>query len=152
MTNELAIASAEINEILKYLSVEQVNKIPKKLRLLFEEIAEKDYIPHINPNKRIIEQDITSKTRDILIIFYRKYWANDEMRQEIDKKLIDNEKRYQKELREKYNPDNIFKAENKEKTTGVFEKVNVSNEVNIVKYKESIFKKFINIIKSIFNK
>ena len=27
MTNELAIASAEINEIFKYLSVEQVNKI-----------------------------------------------------------------------------------------------------------------------------
>ena len=152
MTNELAIASAEINEILKYLSVEQVNKIPKKLRLLFEEIAEEDYIPHINPNKRIIEQDITPKTRDILIIFYRKYWANDERRQEIDKKLIENEKRYQKELREKYNPDNLFKVENKEKTAEVFEKVNVSNEVSIVKYKESILKKLINKIKSIFNK
>ena len=152
MTNELAIASAEINEILKYLSVEQVNRIPKKLRLLFEEIAEKDYIPHINPNKRIIEQDITSKTRDILIIFYRKYWANDEMRQEIDKKLIENERKYQKELRQKYNPDNIFKTENKEKTTEVFEKINVQNEVSVVEYKESILKKLINKIKSIFNK
>lgn len=152
MTNELAIASAEINEILKYLSVEQVNKIPKKLRILFEEIAEKDYIPHINPNKRIIEQDITPKTRDILIIFYRKYWANNEMRQEIGKKLIENERKYQKELREKYNPDNIFKTENKEKTTEVFEKINVQNEVSVVEYKESILKKLINKIKSIFNK
>ena len=85
MVNELTIASSEINEILKYLSVEQVNKIPLKLRNLFAEIAKEDYKPHIDPQKSVLEQRISPKTKDILVIFYRNYWSNTDRRNEIDK-------------------------------------------------------------------
>mgnify|MGYP005926858413 FL=1 len=51
------------------------------------------------------------------------------------------QKRIEDEIREKYNPDNLFK-----------ERVNnnTNNNVEIVKYKESILKKLINKLKSIF--
>ena len=149
MTNELAIASAEINDILQYLSDEQVNKIPKEMRLFLEEKADINYIAHIDPNKRIIDQDITSKTRDILVVFYRNYWVNDEKRKEVDKILIENEQKHQEELRKRYNPDNLFKNEIKPTRYENQE----SEQLEIVKYnKESIFIKIINKIKSIFKK
>lgn len=149
MTNELAIASAEINDILQYLSDEQVNKIPKEMRLFLEEKADKNYISHINPNKRIIDQDITSKTKDILVVFYRNYWGNDEKRKEVNEILMENEQKHQEELRKKYNPDDVFKNEIKPIS---YEK-HESNQLEIVKYKnENIFVKIINKIKMIFKK
>ena len=143
---------SEVYEILNLLGNEYINKLPSKLYKLIEVSKSDSY------NKILTKQDLKSgnvKRESIAIIalFHLKYWCkSNEEKSNLQKLFSDNEKKYQKELREKYNPDNIFKAENKEKTTGVFEKVNVSNEVNIVKYKESIFKKFINKIKNFFNK
>lgn len=54
--------------------------------------------------------------------------------------------RIENELREKYNPDNLFKKQDQVKNT---EEV-MTEEVAMVEYKESIFKRFINKIKSIF--
>ena len=44
VTKEFAEASAEINEILKYLPEEYINKIPSKLRDFFEKVEDKEYI------------------------------------------------------------------------------------------------------------
>jgi len=52
--------------------------------------------------------------------------------------------RYQEELREKYNPDDIFKKH-------ILEENTIKDEACLVKYKESIFKRFIIKIKSIFH-
>ena len=49
---------------------------------------------------------------------------------------------------EKYNPDNLFK--NRKQET-IVETQPIANEVAMVEYKESIFKRFINKIKSIFH-
>ena len=109
VTKEFAEASAEINEIFKYLPKEEVEKIPSKLREFFKEISSKDYVTNINPNIPLDKQQIKEKTKDIIALIYRNYWCSEEERKELDQKLIENDKKFEEELREKYNPDNIFK-------------------------------------------
>lgn len=109
VTKEFTEASAEINEILKYLPKEEVEKIPSKLREFFKEVSRKDYVTNINPNMPLDKQQIKEKTKDIIALIYRNYWCSEEERKELDQKLIENDKKFEEELREKYNPDNIFK-------------------------------------------
>ena len=109
VTKEFAEASAEINEILKYMPDEELKKIPSKLRDFFKEVASKDYITNINPDLPLDKQQIKEKTKDIIALIYRNYWCSEEERKELDQKLIENDKKFEEELREKYNPDNIFK-------------------------------------------
>lgn len=61
-----------------------------------------------------------------------------------------NEKKYQEELREKYNPDNIFKNQAIETTSSVKEPI--IKDTAIVEYKETIFVKIRNWFKSLFYK
>ena len=88
---------------------EEVEKIPSKLREFFKEISSKDYVTNINPNIPLDKQQIKEKTKDIIALIYRNYWCSEEERKELDQKLIENDKKFEEELREKYNPDNIFK-------------------------------------------
>lgn len=148
ITNEFAEASAEINEILGYLPTEYVEKIPAKLRDFFNKVKKADYVSKIDPYKQLDEQELKPKTKTLLTVIYRNYWCNEEERAELDKILIENDKKYEEELREKYNPDNIFK-----KKEIVEEKVETiqSNLPAEIK-KESFVKKLFNYIKGLFRK
>ena len=65
----------------------------------------------------------------------------------LDKVFFLNEKRHQEELREKYNPDNLFNN----KTTTIVNNEPPKENVALVEVKESILTKFIKIIKKIFH-
>lgn len=153
VTKEFAEASAEINEILKYMPKEEVEKIPSKLREFFKEVSSKDYVTNINPNMPLDKQQIKEKTKDIIALIYRNYWCSEEERKELDQKLIENDKKFEEELREKYNPDNIFK--NNVTTTKKEE-----SEVKEEKIEQSLvpqetgkwYQRFLNMIKRLFGK
>ena len=153
VTKEFAEASAEINEIFKYLPKEEVEKIPSKLREFFKEVSSKDYVTNINPDLPLDEQNIKEKTKDIIALIYRNYWCSEEERKELDQKLIENDKKFEEELREKYNPDNIFK--NNVTTTKEEE-----SEVKEAKIEQSLvlqetgkwYQRFLNMIKRWFKK
>mgnify|MGYP005784335891 CR=1 FL=1 len=73
------------------------------------------------------------------------YWCeNVNEKNELNQMFKNNEDRYQDELRKKYDPDNIFKKHIQENI--------IKNEVSLVEYKESIFKRLINKIKSLFRR
>ena len=146
MRNEQAESYAEILTILSYMETEYKKKIPKKLTDFFERNSAKDYELDIDLAIPLKDQKLKNKTLSLLAMLNLNYWCeNEEEKQELIKKYSENEKRYQEELREKYNPDNIFKKRNQEKS--VEENIE-KEEVAIVEYKESIFKKIINKIKS----
>lgn len=148
VTKEFAEASAEINEILKYLPEEYINKIPSKLRDFFEKVEDKEYIANIDQYKTLDKQDLKPKTQTLLTILYREYWCNEEEKTELDKILMENDKKYEAELREKYNPDNIFKNKH---VTEISEEEILENTNNLpAEIKESLFKKVINFFKRIF--
>lgn len=108
MTNEFMVASAEILDIFQYLPAELKNKIPDKLIKLFEESAVTNYQSMIDPDKSITDQKVTEKTKTLLSILYLRYWANEEEKQETYEKIKQNEVLHQQQLREKYNPDDLF--------------------------------------------
>ena len=71
------------------------------------------------------------------------YWCeNANEKNELNQMFKNNEDRYQDELRKKYDSKNIFKKH--------FQENIIENEVSLVEYKESIFKRLINKIKSLF--
>lgn len=79
-----------------------------------------------------------------MALIYRDYIVSQEERSRLLSEEREEERRIENELREKYNPDNLFKN----KSNNI--ENNTNNPVEMVEYKESIFKKIINKIKSIF--
>ena len=130
------------------MGTEYQEKIPKKLIDFFETNSAKDYKFNIDLAIPLKEQKLKTKTLSLLAMLNLNYWCNsEEEKQELLKHYSENEKKYQEELREKYNVNNIFKNSNQEDE---IEENIIQNKVALVEYKESIFKRFINKIKSVF--
>ena len=148
MENNLSKAYAEVLKILSYMEQKYVDKIPQKLLDLFNEEKDKDYIPNINPNIPLVEQGLQRKTLALLAMLNLNYWCeNEEEKQEMLKMYSKNDKKREEEKREKYNPDNLFKKKETNKS--------VENEENtaLIEYKEeNFFKKVLNKIMSLFRK
>lgn len=137
-----AKAYVEILEIIKYMEPECVNKIPKGLIEFFERQKDKNYEYHFDEEKDFSEQKISEETGGLLAMLALNYIANEENKEKIKEILIKNEEEYQKELREKYNPDNLFKdKQNIEE--------NEPKQLTIIE-KEPWYKKILNKIKRFF--
>lgn len=150
ITKEYAEAYAEIDEIIGYLPEEYINKIPFKLREFYKKAKDKEYISKIDPYKTLDNQDMKPKTKTLLTIIYREYWCNEEERTKLDKILIENDKKHEAELREKYNPDNLFKKH--EIKENIINENIKNNNIHMVEYKENFYTKFMNWIKRLFKR
>lgn len=109
MNIETRQAYSEVNKFLELIGEEMTNKIPLKLRNFFKREMDQNYIPTINTNIPIKEQNLKRKTIAIIAGLNLQYWCKEDRKQELLEIYSNNEKKYQEELREKYNPDDIFK-------------------------------------------
>ena len=126
-------AYSEIDEFISLLTIEEQNEIPKKLREFFKEQKDSKYVKNINPNVPIKKQNLLEETLALIAMLNLQYWCKDENEKERLKRVYaENERKYQDELRDKYNPDNLFK--NKQRV--VEEKF---EETAMVEYKEDTF-------------
>lgn len=140
------IVYAEVDAILSIMDEKYINKIPKKLKVMFEEGKSDDYKPKINTRKSLNEQNLQRETLVILAMLCLNYWCeNEEEKETLIKEYYENDKRREDELREKYDPDNIFKNRNK-----TIEEHNEYGNNKLIEYKESIYRKLWNKIKSLF--
>ena len=106
---EQAYAYAELLEILSFTDESLVNKIPKKLMTIFNTYALETYENHLDRNIPLENQNVSKKTAALIALLSLNYWCEtEEEKSQIKAILAENEKQKQKELREKYNPDNIF--------------------------------------------
>ena len=85
------------------------------------------------------EQEMSELAKAILSMIYTDYWATEEEKNKIKNQENNQRNQIEEEKRLKYNSDNIFK-----KTE---ENINNSECLELVKYKESVFKKIINFFK-----
>lgn len=104
-----AEAMTEVLTILEYTEKEIVDKIPKKFIAFLEENSSKTYKPNFDCTKPIKDLKLNPKTEAILGIIYLKYWANEEEKIAFRERARKNEEEYQRQLKEKYNTDNLFK-------------------------------------------
>ena len=101
----------QVSEILNYDEDKDSikEKIPKQIISYIESNKSKDYNWTIDNTASLEKQNLLQTTKEILTVLYRNYICNNDEREELDRALMENEIRYQNELKEKYNPDNIFK-------------------------------------------
>lgn len=142
-----ANAMAEVIYYLNGIKQEDIDKIPKKFIQYLNENASKEYKCNFDYNKPLKELNLLDETRGIIGMICYNYWCViEKQKEQYLKRLSQNEQQYQKKLDEKYNPDNIFEN----KILDFIE--NTTNPTEIIEYKESIFKKLKNKLKSIFSK
>ena len=106
-------AYEEIYDIFKHLDSETLNKIPQKFKDFVNNNKSKTYMPKFNHNKSLKELQIKEKTKEILSLIYLNFLCNNEEKIEYTKKIKQNQIKKEKNLREKYNPDNLFKKKRK---------------------------------------
>ena len=144
MENELLKAYAEVDMILSFMDSKYIEKIPNKMRELFKNEKKQDYFPDIKPHIPLDEQNLQRKTFVILAMLNLNYWCEDENeKQELIKIYANNDIKKEEELREKYNPDNIFKKKEEK----------IETTTALIEYKEENFlKKILNKIMSFFKR
>lgn len=142
-----AKACTEILKIIEYLPDIEYQKIPQKLIDEFHKKSDKEYVFDIKSEDDFANKELLKETEYIMYALYRNYLSDEEEREhliQLEKQAYNDSER-SKMI--KYNPDDIFK--NKDKKTIEFSE-NISNEVAMTKYNESIFKKIWNKILDMF--
>jgi len=149
LKQEYKQAFTEVNEIIKLMPIELVNKIPSKFRVMIGEEKDNEYYPEI---KEPIEKcKLKNETIVILGLIYRDFLCSpDEKRklQEKDaKELLEVQKSIEEELKQKYNPENIIKNKKEIKDKEQCEE----KRLTIVQ-EEKWYHKIFNIIKGLFKR
>ena len=138
----------EVDEVLSYLSEENLNKIPKEIRDLIKENKDKNYTWKFDETKKLKDQDLSRDTIIILSYLNTEYLLNEEQKKLMEEIYEFKEKKQEKEKREKYNPNNMFNNTNSD-VNKIREQKSIQ-ETAMVEYKESIFRRIITKIKSFF--
>ena len=145
---EYSEAATEVLAILNNTEIEAVNKIPKKFIKFLKENCSKTYEPKFDNSKSIKELNLKPKTQALLGLIYLKYWADEGGSEKFNKKIKANEEKYQREIGEMYNTDNLFKK----KETVVIQE-NTQEEVGLPAVQnKSFIQKIVEKIKGIFRR
>lgn len=148
MINEkYGIAICETLHYLNGINQKDLNKIPRKFMQFLNDNCLKDYKCNFDYTKPLKELNISDEARGLIAMICLNYWCiNEEEREKFKKHLTENEMKFQEELREKYNPDNLFKN----KKTKV--EVKKDNSTAMVEYKTSIFSKLKDWFRKLFKR
>lgn len=141
MKEEYREAFSEVAQIINLMPSNLASRIPLGFKQIVQAEKSKTYIPNIT--EPIEQCELRTETTIILAVIYRDFLCSKEEKAN----LIERDKaqlvEFEKELREKYNPDTIFK------NRGILQQtteVNILGETAMAEYKEK------NFIKKIFEK
>ena len=138
---------SEVYSILNLLGESYIKKLPVSLFNMIKEEKMQDYSPEYDSKINLKQQNIKRETLSMIALFHLNYWCDsDEEKNELKTLFKTNEEKHQAEIREKYNPDNLFKKHSLQQ-----EEKLITNEIAMIEYKEPLFKRFINKIKNIFH-
>ena len=132
---------SDISIIIGMMPKEMKDKISNNFIDFIENNKSRQYVSNINPNVPINQQEIKKETKEMLGMIYRDYLCLDDERirlQEEDRNEI--KKSYNK-LQEKYQRDNLFIKEKKEKEKRL-----------VVVTKEKWYKKIFRVLKKFIGK
>lgn len=150
MKQEYRKAFAEVNAIIQLMPEELVDKIPSKFRVMLEEEEDKDYYPNIK--EPLEEQKLKEETIIILGLIYRDFLCSPEERKELQEKdakeLQEVKMAMEQEMREKYNPDDIFKNRRKDNP----EEQSYTGNTSMIVVEEKWYQKIFQIIKKLFKR
>lgn len=144
ITKSTRIAYAEIDSFIELLPRAEKEKIPSKLKQYFKDEKDKETTKKLSMDIPIEKQNLQEETWNLIAMIYLKYLCEDEEeKKELEQIYDENEKKYREEMKEKYNPEKIFKER---------EKPQVIQNLPIKVQKESIIQKIIKFINKLFHK
>lgn len=139
-------AYTELNEIFKIMSEDELNKIPSTFIANVQKEMDNDYEFELDKDKDLLNQDLMTETKALIVQMYAKFLAlegENELWKKYDKYCISE---IEKQRREQYNPDNLFK----DKQKWSIEKQSQTENIAMVKYEKGTFidkiKRFFKII------
>ena len=151
---QYANAYTEVLDILKYISKEDYEKIPKSKIKVFEENSNKNYSFKYDVDKTLEEQNVSEIAKMIIAILCRDYWTTNEQRYIIKKKQREAREEQERQIRERIEQNRQIKEDS-------LKVIDVSSDLdldldyargtNLEIYKEdNIFKRIISKIREIF--
>ena len=145
-------AYSEVDEFIELLDDYEKYQIPDKLIEFFKREKDDKYYKGINPNIPVKNQGLMEETLAIIALLNLQYWCDDEDEKERLKKVYaENEEKYFKYMKEKYNPDNIFKKNDTEEFNETINEIS-NNLPDVTEYKYSVWKKILKKIKKFFSR
>ena len=140
----------EVDEILNYLSEEDLLKIPEEVRNAIKENKDKEYFWKYDETKPLKEQDVSRDTIAFLSYLNMEYLLNEQQKEYMQQLHELNEKKLEEAKVEKYGVEDLFKR-NKPQQEEIKETEQIQEQA-LVKYKESFLTKVISKIKNFFTK
>lgn len=139
-------AYTEVYTILEDLNEEEYNKIPPEVIEAIRVNRNEQYEYELDEDLELQEHQMLPQTKAILFNLFRDYLATPEQKEKIIR--MQNEERQKNELKKKqqYNAD-VFANKAKESI-----ETEQKEPVELIKYKENIFKRILNKIKLFFTK
>ena len=141
-------AYREVVEVLKYVPIESVNKIPKDMIEMFNEKMDKTYNFSIDIYKKFEEQKLLDETKAILANIFRDYWATPYQKERIEQKEQYNRNKEEELKREKYDINVFHKIEKEKKEVKAREGEINHNNLPVEIKKENFFRKIVKMIKN----
>lgn len=151
---QYANAYTEVLDILKYISKEDYEKIPKSKIKVFEENSNKNYSFKYDVDKTLEEQNVSEIAKMIIAILCRDYWTTNEQRYIIIKKQREAREEQERQIRERIEQNRQIK-EDDIKTIDVSTDLDLDYNYNQgtsleIYRKDNILKKIIGKIKDFF--
>ncbi len=148
MKEEYREAFSEVAQIIDLMPSNLANRIPLGFKQIINEEKTKQYMPNIT--EPIEQCELKTETTIILAVIYRDFLCSKEERANLIARDSHNLAEFEKELKEKYNPNNIFKNRN---TTQYFQEEHQAEQTAIVEYQEKNFlQKLFDKIKHLFKR
>ena len=139
-------AYTEVYTILQDLNEEEYNKIPPEIIEAIRTNRNEKYEYDLDENLELKDHQMLPETKAILFNLFRDYLATPKQKEKIIR--MQNEERQKNELKkqQQYNVD-VFANNAKENI-----KTKEKEQVELIEYKENIFKRILNKIKNFFTK
>ena len=139
---------SEVYSVLNLLDENDLRRIPEDI-LFFIKANMSEDVDYMDKNQSLDEIKITREAEDMLALLTYHYLCDDTEKVEVNKIMEENEKKHQEELKEKYNPDNVF---NNVKSSEEQSDSSTIETSEIIVTKESFISKIINKLKGFFKK
>lgn len=143
-----ANAYKEVLVVITHLVKEDYEKIPKEYIEFLETNANKDYDFKYDNSKAFDEQELLDDTKYILFGLFEKFGATEKQKIKIKTFKTNYYNELEKQKREKYNPNDVFKKNTKKETETSELQENMSMvEYTGFKWYQKIFSKILNIFR-----
>lgn len=140
-------AFSEVDAILGLMPVNLLKKIPERFRQIIKSEKSINYKPIIS--EPIEEFELKEESIIILALIYRDFLCSKEEKEKLKLRDAQRVREAEDEIREKYNPDDIFKNRNNRK---IDKNEDIVTKTSIAVVEEKWYQKLFNIVKKIFKR